>query len=116
MAKKILMIDDDELIRDSVEMIFSDLGINVTTCGDGEQGVSLALESDYDLILCDMRMPGLNGAQAIAKILQVKPEARILVLTAFPGDPLVQKALGTGAFGMMKKPFEVGKLLELLKE
>ncbi len=67
------MIDDDELIRDSMEMIFTDLGFEVKTCGDGEKGVALAMEFDYDLILCDMRMPGLNGAQAVAKILQAKP-------------------------------------------
>jgi len=116
MAQTILMIDDDELIRDSMQLIFSDFGIDVRTCGDGEEGVSLALASDYDLILCDMRMPGLDGAQTVAKILQAKPQARILVLTAFPGDPLVQKALASGAIGIMKKPFEVAKLLELLKE
>lgn len=116
MAKKILMIDDDELIRDSMELIFSDFGVDVKTIGDGEQGVQLALEFDYDLILCDMRMPGLNGAQTVSRILQIKPTARIMVLTAFPGDPLVQKALTSGAIGVMKKPFEVAKLLDLIKE
>ena len=116
MAKKILMIDDDEMIRDSVEMIFSDFGIEVKTCGDPDQGVASALETDFDLILCDMRMPGLNGAQAVAKIIEAKPKARIMILTAFPGDPLVQKAMASGAIGLMKKPFEVAKLLDLLRE
>jgi len=99
-----------------MEMIFSDFGIDVKTCGEAEQGVALALEEDYDLVLCDMRMPGLNGAQAVGKILQTKPQARIMILTAFPGDPLVQKAMASGAAGLMKKPFEVAKLLDLLRE
>lgn len=116
MAKKILMIDDDELIRESMEMIFSDFGIDVKTCGDPAQGVTMAIESDFDLILCDMRMPGLNGAQTVAMILEAKPLARIMVLTAFPGDPLVQKAMALGAIGLMKKPFEVAKMLDLLRD
>lgn len=116
MAKKILMIDDDVLVRETMEMIFSDFGVDVKTCGDGELGVRLSLESDYDLILCDMRMPGLNGAQTVSRILESKPKARILVVTAFPGDPLVQEALTAGAIGLMKKPFEVAKLLDLIKD
>ena len=116
MSKRIFLLDDDELILDSFSMIFTELGFAVTTCSDSARGAQLATESPYDLILCDMRMPGLNGAQAIKVMRLQRPDARILVLTAYPGDPIVQAALEAGAQGVMKKPFEIAKILELLKD
>lgn len=114
MKKRIFLLDDDALILESFEMIFTDLGFEVETCDDSQRGVERALESDFDLYLSDIRMPGLNGAQAIRSIKQGKPQARIYVLTAFPGDPLVPAALEAGAEGVMKKPFEISKILDLL--
>jgi len=109
------MIDDDDLIRETMEIIGPDFGIEVITSGDGASGVLAATKNQFDLILCDIRMPGLNGAQTIAQILESNPEAKVLVLTAFPGDPLVQNAIVAGAFGVMKKPFEISKILGLLE-
>ena len=115
MNKRILLVDDDELILESFEMIFEDLGYEVVTRSDSVQGVETALGSDFDLILSDIRMPGVNGAQVIERILAGKPGAKIYVLTAYPGDPIVQAAFDAGALGLMKKPFDVGKILDLLK-
>lgn len=115
MSKRLFLLDDDSLILESFEMIFSDFGFEVTTCGDSALGVELAGQKDFDLILSDIRMPGLNGAQAIRAIKALKPQARVYVLTAYPGDPLVQEALEAGAAGVMKKPFEIGLILDLLR-
>jgi len=97
-------------------MIFTELGFEVTTCSDSSAGAALATVSEYDLILSDIRMPGLNGAQAIKTMKRIRPQARIFVLTAYPGDPVVQAALDAGAQGVMKKPFEIAKILELLRD
>ncbi len=114
--KRIFLLDDDELILESFEMIFSDLGFEVVTCSEGAVGVERAAASDFDLVLSDIRMPGINGAEAVKAILARKPDARIFVLTAYPGDLLVQAALKAGARGVMKKPFEIAKILDLLKD
>ena len=116
MNKRIFLLDDDELILESFSMIFTEMGFDVTTCSDSSAGTTLATGSDYDLILSDIRMPGLNGAQAIKAMKSLKPQARIFVLTAYPGDPLVLAALEAGAQGVMKKPFEIAKILDLLKD
>jgi len=116
MKKRIFLLDDDALILESFEMIFSDLGLEVETCGESHLGVEKALASEFDLLISDIRMPGLNGAQAIRAIKLRKPQARIYILTAYPGDPLVQAALEAGAEGVMKKPFEINKVLDLVGE
>jgi len=115
MGNRIFLLDDEELILDSFKMIFSDLGYEVVTCDDAPQAVNIVLGSDFDLILTDIRMPGMNGAEVIRAIKAVKPETRIFVLTAFAGDPIVQSALEAGAQGVMKKPFEIAKILDLMK-
>ncbi len=116
MKKRILLIDDDELVLDSFEMILTDLGFEVVICPESEKGEKLAIDAAFDLILTDIRMPGHNGAQVVRTILAARPEACIYALTAYPGDPLVQAALESGAKGVMKKPFEIAKILDLLKD
>lgn len=114
--KTLLMIDDDELILDSMSMVFTDLGFAVTTISNPVEAVQMASSRDFDLILTDIRMPGLNGADVVARIRAQKPQARILVVTAFTGDPWVQKALDSGALGLVRKPFEIAKILDYLRE
>jgi FixJ family two-component response regulator len=55
-----------------------------------------------------------NGAEITEAILAKKPSARILVITAYPNDPLAQRAMGAGAIGLLKKPFEIAKILDFL--
>jgi DNA-binding NtrC family response regulator len=114
-AKSILVIDDETMILDAIKIIFEDMGISVQTTPDPAQGTEDALRNDYDLILTDIRMPVKNGAEITEAILAKKPSARILVITAYPNDPLVQRAMGAGAIGLLKKPFEIAKILEFLK-
>ena len=79
-------------------------------------GVEEASRGIYDLILVNIRMPGMNGAEVTRRVRAVKPDARVLIVTAFPNDPLVAKAREAGAFALLKKPFEIAAVLDLLKE
>ncbi|MBI9109402.1 MAG: response regulator [Spirochaetales bacterium] len=116
MSKKILAIDDEVSILEALKTILDDMGYLVTTFSNSIDGESAALTEDYDLILCDMRMPERNGAEVTRNIMAKKPNARILIITAFPGDPLARQSLDAGAKGLVKKPFEIGKILSFLRE
>jgi DNA-binding NtrC family response regulator len=113
--KSILVIDDETMILDAIKIIFEDMGYAVETFSDSRDGIAEALRKDYDLIVVDIRMPGLNGAEVTEAVMKAKPAARILVVTAFPNDPLAQRALSAGAFALLKKPFEIAKILDFLK-
>jgi CheY-like chemotaxis protein len=115
MGKSILAIDDEEMILDAIKIIFEDMGYSVQTTSDPVKGTEEAIKNDYDLILTDIRMPVKNGAEIAEAILASKPSARILVITAFPSDPLVQRAMTAGAVGLLKKPFEIAKILDFLR-
>lgn len=114
MGKKILAIDDEIVILDALKTILVDLGHSVDTYSNSIDGEAAAISGEYDLILIDMRMPCKNGADITLEILRNKPEARILIITGFPGDPLAKRSLDAGAKGLVKKPFEIGKILDFL--
>lgn len=114
MAKKILVIDDDRSILEAMETIFTDMGITVRTCSNAVNGTEIAVSEDYDLILVDVRMPDKNGAEVTRSILENKPDAKVFIITGYPSDPVTKQSLEAGAKGMIKKPFEIGKILDFL--
>jgi CheY-like chemotaxis protein len=114
MAKKILVIDDEVMILDAIRIIFEDLGIEVRTTPDPAAGAKDAAETAYDLVLTDLRMPVMNGAEIVEQVRARRPDARILVITGYPNDPLVERALTAGAIGLLRKPFEIAAILEWL--
>ncbi len=116
MAKRILIIDDEAIVLDALTAILEEMGYEVTPCGDSSEGARRGIEEPYDLILCDLRMPGMNGAAVTREVLRGNPAAKILIITAFASDPLAEKALSAGAMGLVKKPFEIAKILDYLIE
>jgi DNA-binding NtrC family response regulator len=114
-GKSILVIDDEEMILDAFKIIFEDMGYAVRTFSDPLQGTEEAIKNEYDLVLTDIRMPERNGAEIVEAIMKQKPAARVLVITAYPNDPLAERAMKAGAAGLLKKPFEISKVLEFLK-
>jgi DNA-binding response OmpR family regulator len=115
-VKNILVIDDENMILDAIKIIFEDMGYGVSVFSDSASGIQEATKNDYDLIIVDIRMPGKNGAEVTEGIRKAKPDARILIVTAYPNDPLVIRALEAGAVALLQKPFEIGKILDFLKE
>ncbi len=114
--KNILVIDDEKMILDAIKVIFEDMGYGVSIFSDSASGMEEAAKNDYDLIIVDMRMPGKNGAEVTEGIRKARPDARVLIVTAYPNDPLVLRALEAGALALLQKPFEIGKILDFLKE
>ena len=102
------------MILDAIKLIFEDMGYNVQTTSDPIQGTEMAIAQDFDLILTDIRMTSRNGAEITEAVLAKKPDSRILVITAHPNDPLAERAINAGAVGLLKKPFEIAKILDFL--
>ncbi len=111
----LLIIDDEQMIVDAIKTILEDMGHHVDGCTESNRGKEQAIAGDYDLILVDLRMPGLNGAEVTEAVMKEKPQANILIITAYPADPLARRALDAGARALIKKPFEVGKILDFLR-
>ncbi len=102
------------MILEAIATILEDMGYQVDGFTKSPEGEKAALYTDYDLIIMDLRMPEKDGAAVTESILAARPEAKVLIITGHPTDPLAKRALDAGAKGLLKKPFEIGKVLDHL--
>jgi CheY-like chemotaxis protein len=114
-SKTILVVDDD---RDMVETLCDILelhGWHTLRAYDGQEAVSIAGAHDVDWILMDVRMPGLTGVEAWRAIRPIRPAARTVLMTAYASQDLVAQAEREGVTRVLRKPFDLPFLLELLQ-
>ena len=111
MANNILLIDDDNEIREWLELDLGFSGYNVATAKDGAEGLQKALNADYDLIISDVMMPKIDGFTLCQNIRKVKPNVPIILLTA--KGTITDKVMGfdSGANDYLVKPFDIQELL-----
>lgn len=117
MAIRVLIADDDELIRDSLRMILElDGELEVAgTCSDGDEAFRLCSSDRVDVVLMDIRMPGCDGIQGTRKIKEAFPQIKVLILTTFQDDEYIYQALKYGAHGYMLKNTPSAKIKEQIK-
>lgn len=102
---RVLAADDQRVVREGLALILSLLpGVEVVgTAADGEQALALAAEHQPDVVLMDLRMPGIGGAEATRRLRAANPEIRVIVLTTYVDDRSVISALQAGAAGYLTK-------------
>lgn len=108
---RILQIEDDSSVAQTVELMLKHEGMNVYTTDLGEEGVSLGKLYDYDLILTNLNLPDMSGFDVIKELRREKIRAPILVLSGLAGIDFKVKALGVGADDYMTKPFHKDELV-----
>jgi DNA-binding NarL/FixJ family response regulator len=114
---KVLIVDDHPLFRHGVKMLFMTTP-EIEVVGEvtsGEEAIEAAMSLEPDVILMDLRMPGLNGIEATREIVQRKPKIQILILTMFQDDHSVFAAMRAGAKGYVLKDAEKDELLNAIK-
>ena len=113
----LLIVDDDPLIRKSLSLTLSrEEDITVIGCAaDGGEAVKICGESPPDIILMDIRMPGVDGIAAVRLIKQRHPTVRIMMLTTFDDRPNIQQALAAGADGYLVKTDKISDIADKLR-
>lgn len=111
----ILLVEDDPSVLRLVSYILEKEGYHVTTALDGEKGWACVLENDFDLIITDIRMPGMDGLELLSKILLRFPKKLVLVLSAFGNKEVALHALKLGAYDYLKKPLDNQRLRAVVK-
>ncbi|MFI6347171.1 response regulator [Streptomyces sp. NPDC050560] len=114
---RLLLVDDHPVVRDGLRGIFeSEEGFAVAgEAGGGAEAVALAPTLDVDVVLMDLRMPGMPGAEAITRLREAAPRARVLVLTTFDSDTDVLPAVQAGATGYLLKDAPRAELLRAVR-
>jgi two-component system, response regulator PdtaR len=114
-ARRVLIAEDEALIRLDLREMLREEGFDVVgEAGDGEQAVALANELQPDLVICDIKMPKMDGITAAAQIVG-KRVAPVVMLTAFSQRDLIERARDAGAMAYLIKPFEKRDLLPAIE-
>lgn len=112
---EIIFIDDEEDIRQVVSIVLSNEGYKVTTARDGETGLNLFEKISPQIVITDIRMPGINGIQVLETIKKKSPHTEVIVITAFGEIGLAAKALKLDASDFITKPIDDEVLLIAVK-
>ena len=108
---KILVIEDEKLLAESIRAVLEQKGFQVETVYDGETGAEYALTGVYDLLILDVMMPGMNGFEVAAAVRSKRCATPILMLTALGGIDDRVRGLNSGADYYLTKPFDTRELL-----
>ena len=117
MTVKVLIVDDQALVRSGFRMILEardDLEV-VGEAGDGDQAIRLAAQTRPDVVLMDVRMPGLDGVTATARLTSAPDPPRVIILTTYDQDETLYAALRAGASGFLLKDVRPAGLVEAIR-
>jgi len=113
MAKaRVLVIDDDQIVLDSISQILTDDNYDVDVTLRGGEGLERAIRKDYDIVLIDIRMPDMGGIKVLRDIRRKRPALPVVMITGYATAPSAEMAMKLGAADFIEKPFEPEELLE----
>jgi DNA-binding NtrC family response regulator len=111
---KTLLVDDDEFIRDSLKIAFATKGCAMRVAETAEEGLQAIKEEQFDIIISDFRLPGMNGLDFLKLATVTHPQAVNILITAYRDEYLFSEAIRMGVTEFIDKPFSVKALAELL--
>ncbi len=113
--KRVLVVDNEEGICRMVEAVLADAGYDVTSCTRAFEAVERFAPGEWDLVISDVKMPGMNGLEVLQKVKEKDASVPVVMITAYATVEISIQALRRGAYDMLTKPFEPGELLSRVR-
>ncbi len=113
---KILVVDDDQGLRDFLKIMLSREGYQVSTAAEGKEALRLCQKHKYDLVITDLKMPKVGGLELLRAIKEVSPETMVIVITAFASGETALAAMKEGAYDYLEKNFTVDELKATVRD
>jgi CheY-like chemotaxis protein len=114
-APSVLIVDDHIDSARMLARILERKGYSVATAVDGHKAIERVKESPFDLTFMDVKMPGMNGLETYRRIKEIRPEAVVVMMTAYDVDDLIRTAIVEGAHGAIYKPLDIQEVLALVE-
>ncbi len=114
--RKILVIDDEAIVRVSCERTLVPEGYEVTVVSSGHEGITAMEQEPFNLVLLDLKMPDMDGIEVLNKIKTSWPETKVVMVTGYSTVDTAVQALRLGAYNFIEKPFTPDTLLTAVKE
>ena len=115
-TKPVLIVDDEKNIRLTLSQVLESLELETDSAVNGEEALAKLKEKDYGLILLDLRMPGMDGMEALRQLREVRPDIRVIIITAYGTIESAVDAMKLGAVDFVQKPFSPKEIRELVSQ
>jgi two-component system, response regulator, stage 0 sporulation protein F len=116
MALHLLIVDDDDTVRASLGDALRMDGLRVSEAADGQEALDRLAGDAVDLVLSDVRMPGLDGLELLRRLRERAPAVEVVLMTAYDDPPVLAAAARCGARGFLVKPLDLGNLRDLINQ
>lgn len=118
MGQVVLIIDDEEAVREAVSDILGFAGVEVLAAVDGDMGIDLFKTHQHDiaLVLLDLSMPGLNGADTFQELRKIDPSVRVILSSGYDEAEATRHFVGQGLAGFLQKPYNMKVLVHKVEE
>ncbi|MDH4086174.1 MAG: sigma-54 dependent transcriptional regulator [Nitrospira sp.] len=113
--EKILVVDDEQSLRDVLSIMLKRAGYAVTSAMDGEEAIELLNKEIFDLVITDLRMPKIDGMEVLKAVKSASPETVVLIITAFASADSAVEAMKQGAYDYLTKPFQVDEVQLIIR-
>jgi two-component system response regulator AtoC len=114
--KRLLIVDDEENMRHMLQVMLQKAGYVVQTAADGVEGIEQIAKQDFDFVLCDLRMPNMDGMAFLEKTKQTHPDQTVIMMSAYGTIDTALEAMMIGAYDYISKPFKQDEVLLTLKK
>jgi len=115
-GKKVLVVEDEKILREVIEQILTNNGYDVTLSVDGEEGLKCFKEKNYDLVITDMIMPKMNGITLYEQMKKIRSDFKILLMSGYSKNGFENKDLTNISLPFITKPFRTYEFLKLVKK
>jgi two-component system response regulator HydG len=113
---RILIVDDDRDHAESIADVLATRECEVDLAFSGEDGVAKFRETPFEIVFMDIKLPGIDGVEAFFECKKIRPHAKIMLMTGYSLEQLVVRALGGGALGVLRKPFAMDEIFDVLAQ
>lgn len=113
---RVFIVDDDRDFAESLTLLIEGRGYEVELAFSGEEAVEKFRQRDFDITFMDVRLPGMDGVESFMEIHKLKPSARVVMMTGYSVEQLLERAVEQGAWGVLNKPIDVYRVLAMLEE
>jgi FixJ family two-component response regulator len=111
---KVIVLDDEQIVLDSVSRILEEAGYEAKTCRSGPEAINMLRQGSFDVLITDLKMPGMDGIQAMEALAEVDPDLSMIMVTAYSTVDSAVRAMKLGAVDYIRKPFTPDQLTELV--
>ena len=113
---RIIIIDDEEIMRNCLKDVLADDGFDVRALSNGEEGLRLFEEISFEIAILDVKMPGISGVEVLKTIKKISPSTEVVMITGYASVSTAVESMKLGAFDYLTKPFDMDQIKGVINE